>query len=122
VVLLALAAGACSSVGDEAAATVEGADVSQAEVEGELEAISSNEDYLLGVEQQFQAPSRGEGEGTYDASFVARLLSLRVYYELVEQELERRGPGDLRRVPRVVPGPPRAPAGPAGRHRGRLQR
>lgn len=90
VAALSLAAGACSSVGDEAAATVEGAEVSQAVVEGELEALSSSEDYRLGIEQQFQTPSQGEGEGTYAAPFVARLLTLQVYYELVEQELERR--------------------------------
>ena len=92
-VAFALAAGACSSVGDEPAATVAGTDISRAALADELEAISSNEDYLLAVEQQFQAPSQGEGEGTYDTTFVARLLSLRVYYELVEQELARRDAG-----------------------------
>lgn len=86
----ALLMGACSSVGDEAAATVEGTEISQDEVDDELDAITSNEEYLAGIEQQFQTPARGDGEGTFDATFVARLLSLRVYFELVEQELERR--------------------------------
>ena len=89
-VALVVVAGACSSVGEEPAATVAGTEISQSEVEDELEAITSNEEYLAGVEQQLQTQARGEGEGTYDAGFVARLLSLRVYFELVEQELERR--------------------------------
>lgn len=85
-----VAAAACSSVDDEPAATVAGADISQAEVDDELEAITSNEEYLAGIEEQFQTSARGEGEGTFDATFVARLLSLRVYFELIDQELERR--------------------------------
>ena len=89
-VALCLLAAACSSVTDEAAATVEGTEISQDEVDDELEAITSNEDYLAGIEQQFQTPARGDGEGTFDATFVARVLSLRVYFELIEQELEQR--------------------------------
>lgn len=89
-VSLLAVAGACSSVGDEPAATVAGTEIPQSEVEDELEAITSDDEYLAGVEQQLQTQARGEGEGTYDAGFVARLLSLRVYFELVEQELERR--------------------------------
>ena len=92
-VSLLVVAAACSSVGDEPAATVAGTEISQAEVEDELEAITSNDEYLAGVEQQLQTQARGEGEGTYDAGFVARLLSLRVYFELVEQELEARDAG-----------------------------
>lgn len=87
----ALAAASCSSAGDEPAARVAGERISQSALHDELKAISSNPDYLAGVEQQFQTPARGTGEGTYDATFVARLLSLRVYYELVELELEERG-------------------------------
>ena len=87
---LVLAAGACSSVTDEAAATVVDTEITQDEVDEELEAITSNDQYLASVEQQFQTPARGEGEGTFDATFVARLLSLRVYFELLDQELERR--------------------------------
>ena len=93
VMSLLVLAGACSSVGDEPAATVAGTEISQSEVEDELEAITSNDEYLAGIEQQLQTQARGEGEGTYDAGFVARLLSLRVYFELVEQELERRDAG-----------------------------
>ncbi len=92
-VALVVVAGGCSSVGDEPAATVAGTDISQAEVDDELEAITSNEEYLAGIEQQFQTPARGEGEGTFDATFVGRLLSLRVYFELIDQELERRDAG-----------------------------
>jgi hypothetical protein len=33
----------------------------------------------------------GEGEGTFDSAFVARLLSLNVYYQLLEQEIAERG-------------------------------
>ena len=91
VLALAMAASACSSVGEEAAASVGGTDITSASLEDELDALESAPDYLGAVEQQFQAPLRGEGEGTYDSRFLARLLSLRVYYELIEQELDRRG-------------------------------
>ena len=90
VVALALSAAACSSATDEVAATVEGTEITKTSLETELDAMEADEAYRTGVEQQFQAPLRGEGEGTYDSRFMARLLSLRVYYELIEQELERR--------------------------------
>lgn len=90
-VVVAVLAAACSSVGDEPAVTVAGDTISQESLDQELEAITSNPEYLAGIEQSFQTPAQGTGEGTYDAGFVARLLTLRVYYELVEQELADRG-------------------------------
>jgi hypothetical protein len=90
VVALAVSAAACSSATDEVAATVEGTEITRTDLETELDAMEADEAYRSGVEQQFQAPLRGEGEGTYDSGFMARLLSLRVYYELIDQELERR--------------------------------
>jgi hypothetical protein len=89
-VALALGATACSSATDEVAATVEGTEITRTSLEAELDAMEADEAYRTGVEQQFQAPLRGAGEGTYDSRFMARLLSLRVYYELIDQELERR--------------------------------
>lgn len=83
--------GSCSAAGDEAAATIGGETISRESVSEELDAITADPAYLAGVEQQFQTPAGGSGEGTYDATFVARLLTLRVYYELVEQELAERG-------------------------------
>lgn len=90
-VVVALVTGACSSVVDDTAVTVEGSDIETDAVEEELEAVTSDADYQAGIEQQFGVPAEGEGEGTWNTAFVARLLSLQTYYELLEQELDRRG-------------------------------
>lgn len=84
----ALVLSACSSV-SPAAATVNGARVSERSVLDELAEIRDNELYRRAL----NLPDIGGTgrEGTVRAAFTARVLTLRVYYTLVEQELARRG-------------------------------
>ncbi len=90
------ALGGCSSVTDTNAVTVGDRAISAEELESELLAIRGNDRYRESVEQGLSQQGldlsiTGEGEGTFDSSFVARLLSLNVYYELLEAELAERG-------------------------------
>ena len=93
---LALTLGACSSVSERPAATVNGDTITSEALEAELLAIRGNERYRQGVEQSLaqqglQISVRGDGEGSFDSAFVARLLSLNVYYQLLEQQMAERG-------------------------------
>ena len=86
----------CSSLGETEAASVNGDRISAEALEEELVTIRSNERYRTSVEQGLAAQGlemtvSGEGEGTFDTAFVARLLSLNVYYRLLEQEISERG-------------------------------
>ena len=94
--VLALILGACSSVSDTPAASVNGDTITAEALEAELLAIRNNERYRQGVEQGLaqqglQVTVDGEGEGTFNSAFVARLLSLNVYYQLLEQQVAERG-------------------------------
>lgn len=91
---LALTLGACAS--EEPAVTVNGDTITTEALEAELSAIQGNQRYREGVEQGLAQQGvdmsiSGEGEGTFDSAFVARLLSLNVYYELLEQQVAERG-------------------------------
>ncbi len=82
----------CGSL-DAYAAKVNGERISDEELRRELEAIQGNEDYLQQVEQGLAQQGdrvRGEGEGTFDTGFVARVLNVRIGYQLIHQELLRR--------------------------------
>lgn len=107
----ALLLGACSSVADTSAATVNGDDIPAEDLEEELLAIRGNEGYRGAVERtllQQGLSVTGDGEGTFDTAFAARLLSLGVFFELIEQEAQARGvtvtPADLEeaRAPTVA--------------------
>lgn len=86
-----LATSACSTLADPPALTVNGTEISAASVDGELRDIQDNEDYRTIVENDCQGVSSGQGQGTFDSACVARLLSLRVYYEIIEQKLDEEG-------------------------------
>ncbi|MBW3548989.1 MAG: peptidylprolyl isomerase [Actinobacteria bacterium] len=92
-----LGASACSSsAASSPAVSVNGDTITEEAVEEELANIQSNERYRQSVEQGLaqqglEMTVSGSGEGTFDSAFVARLLSLNVYYRLLEQELEERG-------------------------------
>lgn len=91
-----LALGACSSVTDTRAATVNGDVISAGELEQELLAIRGNEGYRGAVERSLAEQGlsvTGEGEGSFDTAFAARLLSLGVFFELIDQEARSRGIG-----------------------------
>ena len=86
------ASSACSALGTAPAATVNDHDISTSSLEDEIDAIRSNEGYVTQLEDSFGAPSEGSGgKGTFDAAFVAQVLALRVYHEVVAEDLDERG-------------------------------
>lgn len=100
---LALLATACSAFGAAPAATVERTEITTKSLDGELAAIRGNEAYQSVLEQTYGAPAEGPGgKGTFDAAFVAQILSLRVWYQAIENDLDERGllpvPDDLVRA------------------------
>ena len=90
-VLAALVVTGCGDVAANPAATVNGEELSIDSLQVELDAIRENEDYRSALEQAHGAEFAGAGKGTFGAQFTARVLSLRVYYELLEQGLAERG-------------------------------
>lgn len=87
--------GSCSSVSETKAASVNGEVISEDSLRSELAAIQSNDGYRQAVEEGLQGQGlamtvAGDGKGTFDSNFVARVLSLGVYYQLLEQELAER--------------------------------
>lgn len=88
--LVAVLATSCSSA-ESPAASVAGDDITSESVEDELEQIKGNDAYRTALEQSYGTSLAGSAKGTFDAAFVAQLLSLRIYYQLLEQELDRRG-------------------------------
>lgn len=91
----AVVLGACSSVSDTRAVSVNDDQISEDALQRELDAIKGNDGYRKTVEEGLQQQGLemtvgGDGKGTFDATFVARVLSLSVYYELLEQELAGR--------------------------------
>lgn len=89
--LLALVATACGSLSEPSAATVNGKHISADSIQNELEVVQGNKAYRDALQQAYGAQVAGAGEGTYDNTFVAQLLSLRVYYDLLDQDLARQG-------------------------------
>lgn len=90
--VLALVASACSAFGEAPAATVGGTEITVASIDEEIETIRGNDAYRQALEQSYGAPTDGSaGEGTFDAAFVAQVLSLRVWYQMLEEDLGDRG-------------------------------
>ena len=88
VVLGALLTG-CGAFQEDPAATVNGHDISDSDLHDELDAIDTNEGYRTLLEQQLGQEAAGEGKGTFATPFVSSLLSDKVYFELIQQELDR---------------------------------
>jgi foldase protein PrsA len=85
--LAALLAG-CGSFEEDAAATVNGSEITDQELHDELDAVQSNEGYRTLLEQQLGQDAAGEGKGTFATPFVSSLLSEQVYFTLIQQALE----------------------------------
>jgi parvulin-like peptidyl-prolyl isomerase len=83
VVLLA----SCASVGNYAA-KVDGQNISQDALEGEMRSIASNNAYVKQIESQVQV--RGSGAGTFDAAFTGQVLGRQIQYLLVDREVAKR--------------------------------
>ena len=87
---LALVGGACSSL-TPWAAKVNGETIATDRLDRELEAILSNRRYLEQVEAANLAGGvTGSGESTFTTAFVGRILTRQIFFELIEQEVERR--------------------------------
>lgn len=100
VLAIGLLASACSAFGTAPAATVESTEISTDSIDGELAAIRSNDQYRSILEQTYGAPTEGPGgKGTFDAAFVAQILSLRVWYQAIENDLDER---DLLPIPEDI--------------------
>jgi foldase protein PrsA len=88
---LAVLAPACSTFGEAPAATVAGTEISVKSIESEIKTIQTNKQYRDVLEQSYGAPTEGAGgKGTFDAAFVAQVLSLRVWYQMIEEDLKHR--------------------------------
>jgi hypothetical protein len=88
VAVVATGSAACKS-SEPYAAKVNGATVSKADLDDELNAIRSNTKYRQQLEQN-QVPVAGTGDGTFNSAFAARILTRRIYFELVHEEFVRR--------------------------------
>ena len=91
-VALVLLGSACSTFGTAPAATVDGHEISASSITDEVKTIRDNNAYRRVLEQSYGAPTLGTGgNGTFDAAFVAQVLSLRVWYAAIENDVEARG-------------------------------
>jgi parvulin-like peptidyl-prolyl isomerase len=86
---LAVVASACGTI-ETPAASVGDVDISQDSIRDELDDIGRNASYRAALEDSY-GPLRGAGTGTWAGNFVAQVLSVRVYFELLGQELGRQG-------------------------------
>ena len=80
---------ACGTNAEPYAAKVNGNRVETKDLDRELNAIASNKEFLRSLEEE-SVTVQGEGKGTFDAAFVARVLTRRIYLELVHQEVVKR--------------------------------
>jgi len=73
------------------AAKVNGELIATSDLDRELEAILSNKRYLEQVESaNLTGGVKGSGRGTFTTAFVGRILTRQIFFELIEQEVERR--------------------------------
>jgi hypothetical protein len=86
VLLVALLATACGSTTSNAA-TANGHDISASSITDELKIIKCNPAYQQALEQSYGGKLDGASEGTFNNDFVSQLLSVRVYYQLLEDRL-----------------------------------
>ena len=87
---LVLVGTACSTL-TPWAAKVNGEMIETSDLDRELEAILSNRRYLEQVESANLAGGvQGSGQGTFTTAFVGRILTRQIFFELIEQEVERR--------------------------------
>ncbi|HET9442069.1 MAG TPA: peptidylprolyl isomerase [Acidimicrobiales bacterium] len=87
--LAAVSLSGCGTTLRPAAATVNGEIISDDDFEAELRALRDNTAWVEQVESQNFAV-RGDGAGTLSTAMVSQILSERIAYVLIEQELARR--------------------------------
>jgi len=71
------------------AAVVNGSEISQDQIHDALTAISTNGGYLCSVEAGGASQVAGAGEGTFNAAFSAKVLSILIQDKVIRQELLR---------------------------------
>jgi len=92
--LLLFGAACTKPSGSRAAATVNGQEITNQSVVDELDAIGGNEQYVGALEQSLLANGnrvKGDAAGSYDGSFVSRVLQTQITYTVVHQEVVHRG-------------------------------
>ena len=87
-VTVAVTGTACKSA-TPYAAKVNGVVLPKAGLDRELDAIRDNKEYLTALEAS-GVSVKGSGSGTFDSAFVARVLTRRIYLELIHQEVVKR--------------------------------
>jgi parvulin-like peptidyl-prolyl isomerase len=92
VVTLALLGTACGDLASPYAAKVNGEHISQSALDRELDVVLEHPEVLQTLEQGLQPGEsiKGTGRGTVSSAFAARMLTRRIYLELIHQEVERR--------------------------------
>jgi hypothetical protein len=88
--VLAIGVSACGSV-EPHAATVNSTDITTQSLTNELKIVKGNSAYRSALEQAYSAKVAGTGKGTFNTTFTAQVLSLRIYYDLIEQGLDKQG-------------------------------
>jgi parvulin-like peptidyl-prolyl isomerase len=91
-VVLALVGTACSDLATPYAAKVNGARISQSSLDRELDVVLDNPAVMQQLESSLQPGEqvKGTGSGTVSKAFAARMLTRRIYLELIHQEVGRR--------------------------------
>jgi parvulin-like peptidyl-prolyl isomerase len=80
--------GACGDSVRPVAATVNSRDITQAQLDLELDAIAGNAQYLNSIEQS-GVKVKGDGDNTLTNDFVGKVLTRQIFLDLVTAELER---------------------------------
>jgi foldase protein PrsA len=88
--VVALFATSCGST-TSAAATVGDTKITDDSIQTELEEIKGNTEYRGALEQAYGTSLAGVSKGTFGSEFVAQVLSLRIYYQLLENDLKEQG-------------------------------
>ena len=83
-----LVAASCGAV-TPYAAIVNGDRVSQRDLDRELKALKSNKQFSESLQSQ-GVSVQGTSSGTFDMAFVSRVLTRRIYFTLIHQQLQKR--------------------------------
>jgi hypothetical protein len=90
--VLALLGTACGDLATPYAAKVNGSRISQSTLDRELDVVLDHPQVLEIFESQLQPGEsvKGKGDGTVNSAFAARMLTRRIFLELIRQEVSRR--------------------------------